>query len=82
MTSGMDRQLHPYTQSISSTTPLHISLNCPYVESGIIQYQQIVGTVTKTSSINYGNASTNTCDNKATVSFNGTTYVITLNGSN
>jgi hypothetical protein len=60
------------TYSINITSPLMKKLNCEWLESGILNIQ-IQGLPAIT--LDYGNG---TCDNLATATVNGQTYIITL----
>ena len=58
--------------SSTITTPLRVATNCAWIESGIITVTTINN---KTRTIDFG---TGTCDNKATVTVDTTTYNITM----
>ena len=55
-----------------TTKPLQISLVCPWIEAGTIEFTPS-GKLTRT--IDYGNGD---CDNKATVTIAGVSFPITL----
>ena len=57
---------------ITITTPLHIALDCRWIESGVVQITPVGGSV---RTLDYGNG---ICDALATYTVNGKTYSITL----
>jgi hypothetical protein len=60
------------TFTVIITSGLHVALNCPYVKQGVFELTP-GGKPTRT--LDYGDG---TCDAKATVTVNGTTFPITL----
>lgn len=58
--------------SFQTTTPLHIALNCRWIESGVVQ---ITPQGASARTLDYGNG---TCDAQANYTVNGKTYSITL----
>jgi hypothetical protein len=74
--TGTNRQGYAYTHSI--TTPLHVALICPWIESGVIQMTVTEGTTIKTSTLDYG---ADVCDKLATLTITGgSTTVVNLKG--
>ncbi len=68
--SGKNRENRNFTVTINSLTK---PANCKYITKGTVQ---ISPSGLNTRTIDYGNG---TCDNKASVSVNGSTFEITLN---
>ena len=70
-TTGTSAKGVTFTAAI--TSPLIIAMNCPWIESGVIS---LTPKNKKTRTIDFGTAGT--CDNKATATFNGKTYDVTM----
>ena len=68
--TGVDRNGDPFTANI--TTALIVKLNCPWITQGTIE---IAAGANPTVTLYYGDG---TCDNDATVSVNGNTFIIQL----
>jgi hypothetical protein len=60
------------TFDINITTPLHVALDCKWIESGIVQ---ITPQGSNVRTLDYGSG---TCDDQATLTLNGKTYSVTL----
>jgi len=73
--SGVNRQGKSYTHTI--TTPLQISLDCPWIKAGVIRFEVTDDKVTREATLDYG---TGACDNIGTVTIEGKTYTIRLRG--
>jgi hypothetical protein len=61
------------TFTYTVTTPLHVALNCRWIESGVVEITPQGGA---TRTLDYGNG---TCDAQANFTVNGKTYSISLN---
>jgi hypothetical protein len=60
------------TFDINITTPLHVALDCKWIESGIVQITPQGGNI---RTLDYGNG---TCDAQANLTVNGKTYSVSL----
>ncbi len=69
--SGTTINQNPFT--INITNPLRVALNCRWIESGTLEITP-QGLATRTLDFGSGN-----CDDQATVTINGVTYIITMN---
>ncbi len=70
--SGTVTRANGKTFNIQITTPLHVALNCRWIESGVVQITPDGGVV---RTLDYGNG---TCDAQANFTVNGKIYSVTL----
>lgn len=70
--SGTVTRANGKTFQMQITTPLHIALDCRWIESGVVS---ITPENAKQRTLDYGNG---TCDALATLTVNGKTYNVTL----
>jgi len=70
--SGTVTRANGKTFDMTITTPLHIALDCRWIESGVVEIRPAGGAV---RSLDYGNGA---CDAQANYTVNGKTYSITL----
>src|SRR5262249_32088485 len=68
--SGTDQNGNPFTVTI--TNPLIVKVTCPWITEGTLS---ITHGSLPTATLDYGDG---TCDDQATVTINGNTFVITL----
>lgn len=70
--SGSVTRANGRTFQMNITTPLHIALDCRWIESGTVQITPESGA---TRTLDYGNGA---CDNQASIIVNGKSYSVTL----
>ena len=73
--SGRITRANGKVYDVTVTTPLHVALNCRWIESGIVEMHELSTSSTLIRTLDYGNSG---CDNQATVTYNGKIYSITL----